>query len=188
MLGDALDAALEGGGDRCVLYWADPPADRGGFPLPREVEVRDQVGADLGERLSRVFAELLVGDQDRVVAIGTDCPDLGADAIQRSFDALAAVDMVLGPATDGGYVLLGLRRHEPALFEGVAWGTDRVLEQTRKRALGAGLSMTLLEERADLDRPEDLVRFVVGRTFVPRASGRRTEAALRALKLMPTPL
>jgi rSAM/selenodomain-associated transferase 1 len=187
MLEDALDAGIGSGAQECFLYWAGLPPDPGDDDVPVRVMVRKQVGGDLGQRLARIFEELLVGGDDRVVAIGADCPDLGPGVIDQAFEALERCDLVLGPAADGGYVLVGLRRLAPVLFERVAWGTDRVLAQTLERAREARLEMVLLDERTDLDRPEDLVRFVIRRAFEEATHGRRTEAALRRMGLLPAP-
>ncbi len=185
MLEDTLSASKGGGAGERFLYWADAPAERRAFGDPDGVIVRDQAGRVLGERLSRAFDELLTGPDDRAVAIGADCPELEPEVIREGFAALAACDLVLGPASDGGYFLLGLRRAVPALFEGIAWGTDRVLEQTLERAKRAGLETALLRGLADLDTPDDLVRFVARRALTTGTTGRRTEAALRAMGLLP---
>lgn len=188
MLDDALAVVAESAAEECYLYWADPPADQRGFETPDGVLARHQVGIDLGERLGRAFGELLTGPGDRVIAIGADCPDLAAGVIDEGFEALSACDLVLGPASDGGYVLLGLRRPEPGLFTRIDWGTDRVLEQTLERATLAGLETSLLSGLADLDTPNDLVRFVARRAFTSAPSGRRTEAALSGMGLLPAPV
>lgn len=186
MLEDAV-LACEGAGVReRFLYWADAPADRRAFGDPEGVVVRSQEGRGLGERLGRAFGELLTGPDDRAVVIGADCPELEPAIIRETFDALASCDLVVGPASDGGYVLIGLRRPTPALFEGIAWGTERVLEQTLERAKRAGLATALLGGLADLDTPADLVRFVAGRALMPATTGQRTEAALRAIGLLPS--
>ncbi len=97
----------------------------------------------------------------RAVIVGVDSPDIGPDTFAAAFDALARHDVVLGPATDGGYYLVGLReraarRALPAMFENVSWGTDEVLNQTRDRLADRGLSYAMLAPLDDIDRPEDL--------------------------------
>jgi glycosyltransferase A (GT-A) superfamily protein (DUF2064 family) len=89
------------------------------------------------------------------VVVGTDCPDLNAETMQRAFQALQSTDVVLGPASDGGYYLLGLKEPQPALFSDIPWGTDRVCKLTQTIARGQGLSVCLLEVLDDIDRPAD---------------------------------
>jgi len=74
----------------------------------------------------------------------------------RALEVLQAVDAVIGPALDGGYVLLGLRRFDPHLFQAIEWGGERVLAQTMKALENLGWSYLLLQPLADIDRPEDL--------------------------------
>lgn len=125
---------------------ADPP------PL------RQQCGNDLGERMHAALADALTR-AGFAVLIGTDCPALDAGHLDRACAALAAGrDAVLGPAADGGYVLVGLRRTVPELFSGVSWGGDRVLAQTRARLAALGWDWEELPTLWDLDRPEDLAR------------------------------
>ncbi len=98
----------------------------------------------------------------RVLLIGSDCPDIDAAVIRDGLEQLLNHDVVLGPAVDGGYYLIGLRTSvgRPAcLFDGVDWGTDQVLQQTLTLAETAGLSSAFLRELHDIDRPEDLVHF-----------------------------
>ena len=185
MVEDAVETALVANADQVALYWASDPAGRSAFPLPSGVIVRAQSGPDLGARLSAAFAELLEGASSRAVVIGTDCPDLAPEALRRSLLALEDADLVLGPARDGGYYLIGLRRSTPGLFTGIEWGTDRVLEETLERAARVGLRAHWLETLEDLDTPADLVRFIARRSVTESRVGLRTEAALRVMGLLP---
>jgi rSAM/selenodomain-associated transferase 1 len=112
-----------------------------------------QQGEDLGARM-RHAADASPGP---VVLIGTDCPTLLSEDLTAALDGLEEFDAVLGPAADGGYYLLGLNCSARPLFEGVAWGTDRVLAVTRDRLAGLGWRWKELGARHDIDRPEDLV-------------------------------
>lgn len=116
----------------------------------------DQGAGDLGQRLERAVRESFQTGLCRVIVVGTDCPDLSADILHRAFDRLRDHDLVIGPASDGGYYLLGLSRHAESLFSGIAWGTSDVLMQTLKTALEFNLSVSLLPTLDDVDRPEDL--------------------------------
>jgi len=184
MLRDALASAGEAGAVERFLYWADAPAG-GDLEAPDGFVTRRQRGGDLGERLTDALGELLAGPDARAVVIGADCPELTPPILREAFDALASADLVLGPASDGGYYLLGLRRPAPALFASIAWGTASVLEQTLERARGSGLETVLLGGLADLDTPDDLVRFAARHALSSDGTGPHTVAALRELGLMP---
>jgi rSAM/selenodomain-associated transferase 1 len=124
--------------------------------LGDDVAFACQGDGDLGARLEGSSANAFAAGRRAVVLIGTDCPELSADALDRAFEALRATDLVIGPAEDGGYYLLGLRRHVPELFRGIAWGHDEVFEQTVDAAIRMRLSITTLEALRDVDRPTDL--------------------------------
>ena len=168
-----------------ALYWTDPEGRGAKVDLPDHVIVRQQRTGDLGARLAAAFSELLSHPADRAVVVGSDCPDLGPDTIQAALAALDGHDLVIGPARDGGYYLIGLRSPAPALFEGISWGTDRVLTQTLERAARLGLTIHLLEVLEDVDTPDDLVRLIARRAVSEPRSGLRTEQALRMMGLLP---
>ena len=118
--------------------------------------LQTQAGADLGERMCFAMEQALRAYR-HVALIGSDCMDLAAADIDLALEQLAAgTDVVLGPALDGGYYLVGLSRLYRQLFAGIKWGTDRVLEETRERVAQSGLKLHELPVRRDLDRPEDL--------------------------------
>jgi len=185
MVEDTVETALQAGADRVVLHWASDAVARPAFPLPAGVMTGFQSGPDLGARLAAAFAGMLAGTSDRALVIGTDCPDLGPEVLGRALGALAGSDLVLGPARDGGYYLIGLRRPVPALFSGIEWGSSHVLEETLARARDLGLAMHMLEALGDLDTPADLVGFIARRSILESTQGLRTEAALREMGLLP---
>ena len=119
-----------------------------------------QVDGSLGDRLIHAFRTAFAGRMSKVIAIGTDCPALTPEIVEKGFQNLADYDLVLGPALDGGYYLIGLKKEDPALFSQIPWGLYQVLDQTLKRAEKLGLSVYLLEPLADVDRPEDLCHIV----------------------------
>jgi rSAM/selenodomain-associated transferase 1 len=121
----------------------------------RGAGLRSQCGADLGERMHRAFTDALAR-AGVAVLVGSDCPAIDAAYIEAAFDALVGAELVLGPALDGGYVLIGLRRSVGALFDGVPWGTERVLDATLDRAAALGWRTSLLQPLQDIDRPSDL--------------------------------
>ena len=91
-----------------------------------------------------------------VILVGSDCPAMDTAYLQRARAALDEAPVVLGPAMDGGYVLIGSRVDRPELFQAIPWGTGEVLELTRQRLRAAGMSWQELEPLADIDRPQDL--------------------------------
>ena len=115
-----------------------------------------QSGADLGERIANSVRQVLSRGHPRVAVIGTDSPSLPARLVGEALDLAAERDLVLGPAFDGGYYLIGLRTLAPALFAGIAWGSDSVLCDTLARARDLRLSVALLEPWYDVDTPGDL--------------------------------
>lgn len=116
-----------------------------------------QGDGDLGERLGRVTQQRFAAGCDQLLLVGSDCPMLAPNDLRAAFDALDSHDAVIGPAIDGGYYLLGLRRPEVSLFVDIDWSTDRVADQTRDRAAAAGLTIGELPARRDIDTFEDLV-------------------------------
>jgi hypothetical protein len=116
-------------------------------------ELLSQQGADLGERMANAFAATTP-----LVLIGTDCPALRASHLAAAWKALRTHDAVIAPAEDGGYVLIGLARPQPALFSGMPWGDASVMALTRNRIAKAGLRCMELETLWDVDRPDDYRR------------------------------
>ena len=114
-----------------------------------------QQGGDLGERM---YNALAAGLQrfERVVLVGSDCPGIDADYLQQALTGLDQADLVLGPATDGGYVLIGAKRVSPEMFEGISWGSSAVLAETVLRLERMNWEWATLSPLADIDRPEDL--------------------------------
>lgn len=119
-----------------------------------------QDGNDLGARMDFAIQQaLLESHVESVILIGTDCPALTEDYLEQALLALeSGVDVVLGPAEDGGYVLVGMRRVLPAVFEDMPWGSDQVLQRTLEALRAHDLSHRLLDVLWDVDRPEDLTR------------------------------
>jgi hypothetical protein len=118
-----------------------------------------QEGRDLGERMANAFARSFESGMEKVVLIGTDCPTLQSQHLNQAFEALTHSDLVLGPATDGGYYLIAMKRKADYLFEGISWSTSEVLSQTLAVATAHGLHFTLLDELSDIDTREDWERY-----------------------------
>ena len=122
--------------------------------------VFEQRGADLGRRMADAFERALSGADRtaRSVLIGTDCPAQTVQDLEDAAEALQSHDAVLQPAEDGGYVLVGLRRPRPELFDGIDWGGPRVTEQTLKQAASLRLTVHQLRTLPDLDSASNLQR------------------------------
>lgn len=149
----------------CDLYWAYTPAeyDFAAFMttlIPAHTErisVFPQQGPDLGTRLHQVFYTLRMRQFGGIIVIGSDSPQISRATILQAQQALEAVDVVLGPAEDGGYYLIGM--HEPHdVFSGIPMSTEVVLEMTIEKAKQQKLSVHLLEPLFDVDEQPDLIR------------------------------
>lgn len=117
---------------------------------------------DIGARMHRALAAAFTGGAARAVLIGSDIPGITTTILDAAFDHLRSADLVLGPASDGGYYLIGIQRSAWAdaadvLFDAIPWGSNRVLSATREKIDALGYRVVLLETLADIDRPEDLV-------------------------------
>jgi rSAM/selenodomain-associated transferase 1 len=131
--------------------------------------LRSQQGADLGERMANALAACH-GQGCAGLVVGTDCPPVDGAYVREAERALENHDVVLGPAEDGGYALVGTRVPTPGIFRDVPWGSASVLDITLARIAAAGVSVALLETVWDVDTAEDLARF---RATAPgRPSGR----------------
>lgn len=128
---------------------------RGGMRL--SVQGRGDLGARMAQAVCRGLAEA-----HQVILIGTDAPQLDAAYLQAAGAALADSDAVLGPALDGGYALIGLRRPAPRLFEAMPWSTERVLALTRERLGECGLRWVELPPLHDIDEADDLAHLPAG--------------------------
>lgn len=120
------------------------------------VKLIDQKGDDLGARMRNVFETMFERGYRRVLIIGTDVPSLPLEHYDQAVGLFDHHDLVLGPACDGGYYLIGLKKSAPALFEDIPWSTNRVLALTQEKAAILGLSIGLLPEWPDVDTIDDL--------------------------------
>jgi len=156
--------------------------------VERPIELIPQGGVDLGERMHRAFQQLFARGHRVAVIIGGDLPTLPLSRLREAFSALERKPVVLGPSLDGGYYLIGLQSPQPELFEGVAWGTSRVLKQAVDRLTLLGLEAECLEPWYDVDSVEDL-QFLVSHLKLLLACGstelpQHTVDCLRQLGLL----
>ena len=148
------------GGDYRIVVYIDPANE---LAAAREwlgaagVDFRPQKGDDLGERLADAFRREFRRAR-QVCAIGTDAPAVDRPVIERAFAELSTNDLVLGPALDGGYYLIGTTGYRPELFREVPWSTEEVMSATLVRARALRLRTTALEPLPDIDTVEDLER------------------------------
>jgi uncharacterized protein len=117
---------------------------------------RGQVEADLGGRMKAAFEEIFNESYSDVAIIGSDCPHLTAGHVQEAFEALQSHDVVIGPASDGGYYLLGMKKVYPALFEKIPWSTAAVYQRTIDIIRGSKLTFFSLPVLTDVDEEKDL--------------------------------
>lgn len=148
--GTEIEVRFAGGSDAEMQDW-----------LGRDKACVVQGDGDLGARMQRTFQTAFRGGSERVVIIGIDCPGITEDVLEQAFREIHEKDIVFGPATDGGYYLIGMRGEAeqkaiPALFEDMPWGTGEVLAQSLSRAAKQALTIGKLQALDDVDRPEDL--------------------------------
>jgi len=134
-----------------ALHYTGAEASRFAEWLGEEVPLIEQAKGGLGERMAIVTAPAIL--------LGADIPDLTPRHLREAANALANNDLVVGPARDGGYYLLGFKAPVPFLFEDMEWGTETVLATTLRRAKARGMSVAMLEMLSDCDRPADLAQW-----------------------------
>jgi rSAM/selenodomain-associated transferase 1 len=137
------------------------------------VSLYAQGGGDLGARMRRAFESALARSRHAIL-VGSDIPALSVQYLRDADRALAqGDDVVIGPAEDGGYVLVGLSRCDPELFRGIPWGGSEALAETRRRIAGLSWRSSELPVLWDVDRPEDLERLPeeMRQSFMPAAGG-----------------
>ena len=131
------------------LYLSEPPPKN----FPHDYQLQE--GTHLGDRMVRAV-QIELRKSDKICLIGSDCLDLTAHDLKEAFARLETHDLVLGPARDGGYYLIGLKTFIPDLFKNIKWGSAEVLEETLSIARKLSLKTGLLDERLDVDRYTDL--------------------------------
>ncbi len=156
----AVETAAAVPGVHRELWCAGAPPTDGvcaGLALAHGLALHHQPEGSLGDRMAAALARALQRT-DRAVLIGSDCPGYHSRYLSAALGALTDHDAVLGPAADGGYVLIGLSRYGPELFTKMPWGTGGVFAQTRAALERLGWTWAELPTLTDLDRPEDLAQ------------------------------
>jgi len=149
--GIRIEVRYEGGDAASMAQW-----------LGEDLYLVPQGEGDLGARMERAFRDSFESGDGKVVIIGSDCPDLGAEDVREAFILLDSNAAVFGPAVDGGYYLVGISSPVPerlfdVVFSGIPWGSREVLSNTVNALAAAGINHGLLDEKADVDEPEDLI-------------------------------
>ena len=151
-----IEVCFTGADDKCFSSW-----------LGEGLSYRPQEGSDLGERMKNAFRSAFDEGCSRVILTGIDCPYLTTSHLGEALTLLENDSVVIGPAEDGGYTLIGLSAPNDALFAGIPWGTSTVLANTLAAVNDAGLSPALLPTLADIDRAEDVARWHEFRGSIP---------------------
>jgi hypothetical protein len=157
-LGRQVVESVAGPGYRATVWFT--PSNQGRFVREwlegvGRIEFRPQAPGGLGARMHHAFSRHFTEGAALALLIGTDCPGVDRRLIVEAFAALGSHDVVLGPAVDGGYYLVGLRRPRSELFRGITWSTPAVLAQTKARARSLGLTVRLLRPLRDVDTARD---------------------------------
>lgn len=155
-----LDTLHHARDPRWSVLLAHAPAAAGPWFAERApgLSLWPQPEGDLGRRMDAAFREAFRRGATRCVIVGTDAPHMGRGALEAAFGALDDHDACMGPAEDGGYVLIGLGEPQGRLFEGVPWSTEHVARVTRERCAALGLGLATLPSTFDVDEAEDLAR------------------------------
>lgn len=187
-LRDTIDRLDRIGGIRPFVA-CTPPAAEDFFAaiVPAGFSCIPQAGDDLGERLASVAGALFSRGATTAVLCDSDSPTLPGRYIAAAFRRLGEADVVIGPCADGGYYLIGMRRHEPRLFAAIPWSSPEVTEQTVAAAGDLGLAVSLLPPWYDVDTPADISRLCREVATLPEECGiaRHTRRALAAIGLLP---
>lgn len=153
-LRDVLERLRPVSANRYLLY--TPAEAQGHFAsLETDYMLEPQSSGDLGQRLASFFRWAFGQGAQRVIAMGTDSPTLPLSFVHQALEGLSHSDVVIGPATDGGYYLLGCREWLPDLFDAIEWSTAGVMAQTVQRAQACGCALSLLPPWYDVDTPEE---------------------------------
>jgi uncharacterized protein len=186
-LRDSIDLGAEVAADERTLAYSPPESREAMAALcPEGWRVEAQSAGDLGDRITAAVHNALARGRTRVVIIGSDAPHIPEHVVSRAFDALGTHDLVLGPAIDGGFYLIGLRVPPGRLLDGVAWGEDQVFARTETMAMLLGMSTASLDMCRDIDTPADLEYLSIALAAVGPECLQHTRQAYAATVLAPS--
>lgn len=175
---DTLDFVSEQTQRRLLVAYSPAEAEGWFASKAPTAELYRQPEVPFGARVCDVFRRAFRQGAKRCVLIGTDTPQLPTSTLEYAFEALHSTDVCIGPASDGGYYLIGLRQDQPRLFEDIPWSTRDVRSVTLQRAQELELSVAELAEEMDADEGSDLPAVWAALKIRPSA-GARTRVALR---------
>jgi len=136
------------------LWFSNFLPDKSSIPL-KKFQIKLQKGHSLGERMKLGFQQAFEDGYKKAVIIGSDCAQLQQEHLQKAYAALDSTDVVIGPAQDGGYYLLGMRTYLPNLFNDIDWSSERVFKQTVAKIIQGGNTYSTLETLNDVDTEAD---------------------------------
>ena len=153
---------------RTVVFYPEDSRHEFANLCGQQWHLNPQASGDLGDKLYKFFSMSLngktVGEPEiasrKVVVIGSDCPNLDPTIIEQAFDALNRQAVVLGPSSDGGYYLIGMRKSIPEIFQGISWSTSKVLVETIKTLEKMNIGFETLPEMTDVDEAKDLKKLM----------------------------
>jgi uncharacterized protein len=126
-----------------------------------DFDKKAQSSGDLGQRMEAAFQTAFDSGAERVIIIGSDCPQLDAPYLDLAFATLETNDFVIGPVPDGGYCLLGMRSFQPTVFHHIAWSTDTVFAETKEKIQALGGTLSILPMLMDVDTEEDWKDYLI---------------------------
>lgn len=151
--------SLRSAADRRVIAYS--PIDKAKeFSIFPHWQQTPQSDGPLGERMANYFIETFASDAERVVLIGSDCPDITPEIINEAFEALTHADVVLGPTFDGGYYLVAMAGKFHDIFSDITYSTESVLEETLSLAKRNNISCHCLDRLNDIDEIDDLNQYI----------------------------
>ena len=150
-------ASEDSGYRRIIFYMPETMRQQFSDWMPGEV-LRAQTGGDVGERMDNALKELFDMGAEKAIVIGSDIPGLHTGIIVQAFHKLDSSDVVIGPARDGGYYLIGMKSPHPEIFRNMMWGTEKVFKETVTIIEKMGLSYGVVATLFDVDDLDDFVR------------------------------
>ena len=153
----AETAPVDGSYGRIIFYTPSLYERYVGEWIPGE-RIIPQRGKDIGVIMDNAFCDMFEAGAEKSIVVGGDIPGLNRNIIVRAFQLLGQADVVIGPATDGGYYLIGLKSRAAELFQGIPWGTAEVFPETLRVAGDLGLTVGTMLAMADVDTADDLAR------------------------------
>ena len=140
---------------RIIFYTPDTLKQRFEDWLPGEV-LMPQKGPDIGERMDSALQEMFARGAEKAIVVGADIPELRRGIIEQAFEELDNADIVIGPARDGGYYLIGMKSAHPEIFRNITWSTGTVLQETVQMLSRSGLRYRTVATLSDVDTPDDV--------------------------------